>query len=808
MGSATTEESIVHPDRSCVHFEEVSPPCKTCDKPLRQSFAQRMSDFVQKTSSQINLSFLHLPDLTRSHHNHAHITRKLSKLRRHNEERLAMMYFCLIFSLMLSTSVYGASYYVMPEVMPFYQVLYGCMYVISIMSMLIILIYLFRHRYESYEALAKNKFAGETKAKFSLRGEEVNWYLRLGVVLLTKLRLFGFLVLQVLVAAACSWIDSVVTKIALGVVYNKMHHGFQGEHEKVPHGADGAHGDTVGTTPIPSFLDPYKVNFMNPKYCFGVQNIVEPTGYFLPAISEFSAIVAAIYYEIALRIGKYKQIEMGEEEEEGGEALKECLNRSVPGLFFSTVMSIGVFAVVVYLESLVSQHIEGYRYLVHLGEETSLIFLAILACLGGFYCTRTLKFTVNFTPHNLDELLLYATYFITINFNLATIAVALFELHDMKNDHKYYYHFIFRVVQGILEIIQATLQTYFIQDSFYRCCKTPHEQEVKPGRNMVALLLGLNMSLWMIKSFETKHNDLSFKVMLELSNESVLRAIFLHATLPMAMLFRFHSTVCLSISFNRMYEDEISRFTSMLRGVTTSENGVGQLDGIKQQAKMSHLDNNPHAASYGLYGHKPISGVPARMRATSIAIMDSQTEIADEGNPKMARTSRRRAAVDKLTKDDISRIQNPSKHQRRETLVNIQLAEMRLAANDLARQLMDKKKKNVPSKTDAKEEGSSLDETLMEKEEDEQDKTTTAAEETEDESKAVPPTFNIGKKKIRKSVDHAGPSNRKPSKDIFNEIVDSNSEQEEKNSSDEDPRASRVAERVEFHKHTKKKDEH
>ncbi|KAL3307908.1 hypothetical protein Ciccas_013567, partial [Cichlidogyrus casuarinus] len=120
------------------------------------------------------------------HHNlqpsEDYILRKLEQLKRHNESLFALMFICFYVSLMLSTSIYGAVHYVIPEVMILYQVLYGCMYIKSIVSMLIILIYLFRNRSHTYEALVKNRLIGQSQVIFSLRGEKVHLHLRGGIL--------------------------------------------------------------------------------------------------------------------------------------------------------------------------------------------------------------------------------------------------------------------------------------------------------------------------------------------------------------------------------------------------------------------------------------------------------------------------------------------------------------------------------------------------------------------------------------------------------------------------------------------------
>ncbi|KAF6775365.1 hypothetical protein AHF37_04777 [Paragonimus kellicotti] len=66
-----------------------------------------------------------------------------------------------------------------------------------------------------------------------------------------------------------------------------------------------------------------------------------------------------------------------------------------------------------------------------------------------------------------------------------------------------------------------------------------------------------------------KNNSILFKQTTESVEASGLQGltIFIRVVLPMVMLFRYHSSVCLAISAVRIYEDEVARYESMLRWV-------------------------------------------------------------------------------------------------------------------------------------------------------------------------------------------------------------------------------------------------
>ncbi|KAF8569259.1 hypothetical protein P879_00978 [Paragonimus westermani] len=96
----------------------------------------------------------------------------------------------------------------------------------------------------------------------------------------------------------------------------------------------------------------------------------------------------------------------------------------------------------------------------------------------------------------------------------------------------------------------------------------------------VAVIFEMSQRIGQFRQIEdghqVKHNDVLFKVSGKYFEESRLQALhmFITVILPMVMLFRYHSSVCLAIAFVRIYEDEVTRYESILRWVkegTTKE---------------------------------------------------------------------------------------------------------------------------------------------------------------------------------------------------------------------------------------------
>ncbi|XP_062612022.1 proton channel OtopLc-like [Saccostrea cucullata] len=101
---------------------------------------------------------------------------------------------------------------------------------------------------------------------------------------------------------------------------------------------------------------------------------------------------------------------------------------------------------------------------------------------------------------------------------------------------------ILTIITNMFMMLQASLQTIFL---FTAMRMSAHPQQVnKPGREFVTFLLLCNFCMWVVNTFETirpEHNAVQIAVYGEEA-----WAIFVHISIPLAIFYRFHSTVCLS----------------------------------------------------------------------------------------------------------------------------------------------------------------------------------------------------------------------------------------------------------------------
>ncbi|ETN60126.1 otopetrin [Anopheles darlingi] len=99
------------------------------------------------------------------------------------------------------------------------------------------------------------------------------------------------------------------------------------------------------------------------------------------------------------------------------------------------------------------------------------------------------------------------------------------------------------LVAELLGLLQTSLQTLFILNAVWRKCRGAQQNRTKPGRQIVTFLLVANMAMWFINtlikgraSFRPSHLDFF---------GTWAWTVITHVSMPLAIFYRFHSTICL-----------------------------------------------------------------------------------------------------------------------------------------------------------------------------------------------------------------------------------------------------------------------
>ncbi|VDP67401.1 unnamed protein product [Echinostoma caproni] len=459
------------------------------------------------------------------------------------------------------------------------------------------------HRSETFEAVHRGTGPVPFSVKFSIKGEKVNLYLRLGLAMfglmsighvavkfvedkpttsnefclhLKSILEMAFFVLQtlfilryhrlvilryneamgagfvhLLTTNLCVWADISVGKIDKTLSYGKQWRTKSGvmmeqyrnstDHVHITNCTDDSHSATHSL------------------------NLIDISFYLLPTVSEYCLLAAALLYEITVRIGQpsFIEIEKSKEAKQSSRHRNECRDCSASaGSWFGIITVLLVIALTI-VTATTPKYVEKaanfWKSVIILAEEAILCLFGIAFVIMAFCQTRKLKFSIATRQSHVEEFLLYTAFFFSANYTISTMILSA----DFEDENRNFetklnterYLLICRCTLNAFELVQILFQTYMIQDSFHRCSDRLKHQITKPGRQAIVALLGINLAFWIQQSFQLKNADILFLIE---SDKGAYGWILYVVTMPISLFYRYHCTVCLSQCFNKLYEDEVS----------------------------------------------------------------------------------------------------------------------------------------------------------------------------------------------------------------------------------------------------------
>lgn len=99
------------------------------------------------------------------------------------------------------------------------------------------------------------------------------------------------------------------------------------------------------------------------------------------------------------------------------------------------------------------------------------------------------------------------------------------------------------IVAEVFCLLQTSAQTMFILNAWYRRCKSAQQTRLKPGRETITFLLVANMALWFLNTL-VKNRAMFRPTHLRFFGAWAW-TIITHVSMPLAIFYRFHSTICL-----------------------------------------------------------------------------------------------------------------------------------------------------------------------------------------------------------------------------------------------------------------------
>lgn len=168
--------------------------------------------------------------------------------------------------------------------------------------------------------------------------------------------------------------------------------------------------------------------------------------------------------------------------------------------------------------------------------------LTTIAALIGMWQIRQLKFDGS-KNLQLDNILLIGAQTGMFIYSTFTIIGGQFTMQSST---------VLVLVTALACLVQTTCQTIFILDASRRTCVTPDQMKKKPGREIVTFLLVTNLAMWAINTLEKSRAE-SHPIQLHFYGLWAW-TIITHVSMPLAIFYRFHSTVCLCEVWKRAYK--------------------------------------------------------------------------------------------------------------------------------------------------------------------------------------------------------------------------------------------------------------
>jgi len=145
----------------------------------------------------------------------------------------------------------------------------------------------------------------------------------------------------------------------------------------------------------------------------------------------------------------------------------------------------------------------------------------------------------------VDDVLLIFGQIGLLSYNVFTVIAACHEMAENKDS-------VLVLITALAVILQAVTQTLFILDASRRTTNSADQQRRKPGREVVTFLLVANFAMWTVSTLDKSRADVN---PVQLQFYGLWSWIIItNVSMPLAIFYRFHSTVVLCEIWKRCYK--------------------------------------------------------------------------------------------------------------------------------------------------------------------------------------------------------------------------------------------------------------
>ncbi|XP_037086479.1 proton channel OtopLc-like isoform X4 [Pollicipes pollicipes] len=360
----------------------------------------------------------------------------------------------------------------------------------------------------------------------------------------------------------CVWLNVVIQEtkhelVHLLSLYDPNHHG--GERHR--RGTDEVTAEVAAVDPLDGFSEEFATDlqeFHAQQEESGVltqcarsdimgQLVDSASPFLFPCTIEYSLICAATLYVMWKNLNKLNTVYVirdvgytaGSEKNKKHQYSVDCA-RASKGLFLGILVLVASIISLILFFVLINK--SGTRDVAILSAsmtELVLYCVTVVAIIIGMMQIQRLRYRSE-SSIELDNILLV----------VAQTGVYLYASFDIIGSH--FSNDLYSLGTSVMAIVQVTLQTMFILDASCRQAYRTNQLRDKPGREVVTFLLICNLAMWSITTFETSRSD---------AHPNQLHffgfwawTIISHVSMPLAIFYRFHSTVCLCEIWKRAYK--------------------------------------------------------------------------------------------------------------------------------------------------------------------------------------------------------------------------------------------------------------
>ncbi|KAH8415340.1 hypothetical protein KR222_004810 [Zaprionus bogoriensis] len=270
--------------------------------------------------------------------------------------------------------------------------------------------------------------------------------------------------------------------------------------------------------------------------------------FLFPCTIEYSLICAVILFEMWKTVKSIPDIDKTRKNSVKPVAQKPAHHFSVDcsqshkGLFF------GILIIVMTIISMIMYFVlytqAGYEIIATQEVtlwETFMYFMCASAVVTGMILMRDLRYIKDTSDEHhsmdLDNLLLVVAQTGVYLYGMFSILGSYFAKWDTVPDR------VEGIIAEVFGVVQTSLQTMFILHASHRRCKGSKQVRRKPGREIITFLLVANIAIWFVNCL-IKGRAVFRETHLEFFGVWGW-TIITHISMPLAIFYRFHSTICL-----------------------------------------------------------------------------------------------------------------------------------------------------------------------------------------------------------------------------------------------------------------------